>query len=184
MHRVLNLACLASILLSSISAVAQDPPVAAEPSPEHLWLKKFEGKWKTSGKTSDEDPNAPVMAGTIESELIGKFWAVNKMTVKFGDFEMQGRQTLGYDKEKEAYVGTWIDSSSDFIWRYEGTVDKGGKLLTLQAEGPDMAQPGKMALYRDCYEFVSPDEMKLISSVKGPDGKWVDFMVGTAKRVK
>lgn len=182
MHRLSQLVFLASILLPSLAAVAQPP--AAEPTPEHLWLKKFEGKWKTSGKSPGSDPKTPMMTGTIESEMIGKFWMVNKMTVKFGDFEMQGRQTIGYNKEKECYVGTWIDSSSDFIWKYEGTVDKEGKLLTLHAEGPDMTKPGKMAMYRDCYEFVSADEIKVFSSAKGPDGKWVDFMVGTAKRVK
>ncbi len=67
---------------------------------------------------------------------------------------------------------------------YEGSVDKDGRMLSLLAEGPDMTEPGKTALYRDSYEFVSDDEMKIISSVKGPDGNWIDFMRGVGKRVK
>lgn len=168
--------------LSSVTSVAQEVP-QVEQSQQHKWLEKFVGHWETTSKSvATEGQPAATMNGEIKSEMVGKFWLVTKMSADLGEFKMDGRQTVGYDKTKRKYVGTWIDNTSDFIWHYQGSVDKTGKILSLEAEGPDMSEPGKSALYRDMYEFVSTDEIKLTSSIKGPDGKWIDFMTGTAKR--
>ena len=153
--------------LSCNSSFAQEIP-QVEQSKEHKWLEKFEGHWETTSKSvATEGQPASTMHGAIDSEMVGQFWLVTKMSADLGEFKMDGRQTVGYDKEKGKYVGTWIDNTSDFIWHYQGSVDESGKILSLEAEGPDMSEPGKSALYRDMYEFVSKDEIKLTSSVKG-----------------
>lgn len=182
MRRLASFALCASILLTSITAVGQEMP-NVEPTKEHLWLKKFEGQWKTVSNVVQDGQAGPVLTGNIHSKMLGKFWVLNSMDSKIGDFEVQGRQTIGYDRTKKQFVGTWIDNTNDFIWHYTGTLDAGGKVLALVAEGPDMSEPDKQALYRDMYEFVSDDEIKLTSSVQGPDDKWIDFMAGTATRV-
>ncbi|HBE70209.1 MAG TPA: hypothetical protein DDW52_18835 [Planctomycetaceae bacterium] len=174
---------IASAALAVFAGVAQAQPPEAEPTAQHKWLKKFVGKWetKTIAKQGDQEIT---MTGQIESKMLGEFWVVNSMTAKLGDFKVVGRQQIGYSTEKKKFVGTWIDTTGDFIWRYEGTLSKNDTRLELVAEGPDMAAPGKMATYRDMYEFVSDDEVKVTSSVKGPDGKWIDFMTGSGRRVK
>lgn len=178
-----GLATCMTILLTN-AAFAQGFPVA-EPTEEHKWLEKFVGKWTTTSTALMPDgTKSPEMKGTIDSEMVGKFWVRNKMSADAGGMKIDGRQTIGYSAEKKKFIGIWVDSTADFMWHYVGSLDDDRKVLTLEAEGPDMANPGKTALYRDIYEFVSADEVKLTSSVKGPDGEWIDFMTGTSKRAK
>ena len=167
-------------LLASGRAKAQEIPMA-EPTKEHAWLQKFEGKWETQMTSRGGET---IMTGTIESKMLGKLWVVNSMVAHAGDTRIEGRQTIGFDSKKGKYIGTWIDSTSEYTWQYEGVVDKDGRRLALDAEGPDMLDPSKLAKYRDSYEFTSEDEMKVTSSVQDANGNWIDFMQGTGKRVK
>ncbi len=70
------------------------------------------------------------------------------------------------------------------LWHYEGTLDSKGKTLTLEAEGPDFADPSKTAKFRDSYEFKSPDHIIGTSSMQNQDGKWEVFMTGEFRRSK
>lgn len=186
-NRATTLAVLFLVATSSLplaQSLGQEFP-ATKVTKQHKWLQKFEGSWKTTS-TAQVAPDAPasMMTGSIESKMFGDFWMINEMTTKFEEFDVVGRQTIGYDSAKDKYVGTWIDNSSDFMWEYEGSVDETGKILSLEAEGPDMSKPETMAQYRDMYEFISDDEIKFTSSFKGRDNEWIDFMTGTAKRTK
>lgn len=171
------------VAVAIVAGFAQAQPPQAEPTAQHKFLKKFVGKWetKTSAKQGEQET---AMEGQIESKMLGQFWVVNRMTATLGEFKVVGRQQIGYSVKKKKFVGTWIDTTGDFIWHYEGSLSKNDTRLELIADGPDMTDPEKTAIYRDMYEFVSDNEVKLTSSVKGPDGKWIDFMSGTAKRVK
>ena len=106
------------------------------------------------------------------------------MTADFGGMSMRGLQTIGYDTKQGKYVGTWVDSSNDFMWRYVGTVDDAGKKLTLAADGPSFFDADKLSKFEDIYEFVAEDEMKMTSRMQTEDGSWVTFMEGTAKRTE
>lgn len=164
---------------------AQEFPEFPQPTAEHKWLEQFVGDWETTAK-SEESPDVPSMTceGTIKSQMLGGFWVVNRTTNKVQGMEIEAVQSIGYDPKKKKYIGTYVDSVMSHMWIYEGTVDKTGKILTLEAEGPNMMEPGKTAMYRDIYEFKSKDEIIATAQYQDPSGNWVTMMKGTAKRVK
>lgn len=59
------------------------------------------------------------------------------------------------------------------LWVYDGSLDAGGNVLTLETEGPDFANDfKKMVRYRDVIEFKSDDHRVLTGQTIGPDGEW------------
>jgi hypothetical protein len=69
------------------------------------------------------------------------------------------------------------------LWIYDGSLDAGGKVLTLDAEGPNFNQDG-MAKYQDVIEFVDDDHRTLKSQIQQPDGSWLHFMTAHYHRTK
>ena len=90
--------------------------------------------------------------------------------------------TLGYDPSRKRFVGTWIGSMMTNLWVYDGFLDEAGRVLTLEAEGPNMAEEGKMARYRDVIELRSDDHRVLTSHMLGDDGTWTQFMTAEYRR--
>jgi hypothetical protein len=92
--------------------------------------------------------------------------------------------TLGYDPQKQRYVGTWIGSMMTYLWVYDGEMDAAGKVLTLNAKGPSMAGDGTTGQYRDVIEMRSGDHRVLTSHVLAEDGTWQQFMTAHYRRKK
>lgn len=179
---LLQTAAFMSLLGSAFSCRAQDLPEFPAATDQHKWLRQFEGKWVCDAECVMA-PGQPVthMKSVFNCHMLGDFWIINEMDAE-GPFPMRGRQTIGYDPATGRYVGTWVDSVSSHLWHYKGSVSESGTKLVLEAEGPDMTEPGKTALYRDAYEFRSADHMVVTSSVQMPDGEWFTFMTGQSKR--
>lgn len=172
-------------LVTGLSIGAEETPGLPKPTKEHEWLKQFEGKWETISKVTPGPGMDPVECeGKIESKMLGGFWVVSDFQSDMAGEPMHAIQTIGYDAEKKLYIGTWVDSMTNHLWKYEGSVDKTGKILTLQADGPSFTKPGEKSPYRDIYEFVNKDEVKFSSQIQGEDGKWITFTTGITKRVK
>jgi hypothetical protein len=92
--------------------------------------------------------------------------------------------TLGYNPQKEKYVGTWIGSMMTHMWVYEGQLDAAERALALDTEGPSMTEEGKLAKYRETIEFKSDDHRVFTSRVQGEDGAWQQLMSANYKRKK
>jgi hypothetical protein len=84
--------------------------------------------------------------------------------------------TLGYDPDAQRFRGTFVGSMMTYLWTYDGSLDAEERVLTLDAEGPNMAEPGKMSRYQDIVELVDADERRLSSRIQMPDGSWQQFM--------
>jgi hypothetical protein len=178
--------CSAVLLIAMSSAlVAQEVPAFPQPTKEHEWLQQFVGEWETEAEAS-MGPGQPPMKckGKAASRMLGGFWLINESQGDMMGMTVNAVQTIGYDAEKKKYVGTWVDSMINYMWRYEGTVDDTGKKLILEAEGPNFMTGGKLTKFRDAYEFKSKDHIEATSSMLGDDGKWVQFMVGQMRRKK
>lgn len=138
---------------------------------QHEWLQRLVGEWRC-------EPQEGHPGGTESVRSLGGLWVVCE-----GHGEMpDGRpatmlMTLGYDPRKGRYVGTWVGSMMNWLWRYDGTLDAEQRVLTLDTEGPSFTaecQPlyDKPTRYRDCIELVGDDRRTLTSRVLGDDGEW------------
>src|SRR5262245_40236611 len=146
----------------------------AEPTREHRWLHKMIGEW-TSQAEAVMEPGKPaeVCHGTESVRSLGGLWVLSE-----GHGEMPGggpatmMMTLGYDPLRQRFVGTWVGSMMTNLWVYEGLLDADERVLTLEAEGPDMEGQSKTVKYRDVIEFESDDHRVLTSHARGDDGVW------------
>lgn len=180
---ILNLSALAILAITATAVQAQEQPQFPGPEKEHQWLQQFVGEWSTTSKVK-MGPGQPPMEceGSISSRMVGGLWVVNEMKAEMAGHSVVGLQTVGFDPAKNKYVGTWVDSMVNHLWHYEGTVDPTGKILTLDAEGPNFMAESKLTRFQDVYEFKSADEIAISSRMLDDEGKWITFMTGTAKR--
>jgi hypothetical protein len=158
-----------------------------EPQKEHLWLKRLVGNW-TSEMAMPAGPDKPpeTFRGTEAGRTLGDVWVLleGKGPMVDGSSATTLFQ-LGYDTTRKTFVGTFIGSMMTHLWVYDsGELDESGKVLTLNAEGPDFSTEGKTAKYKDKIEFVDDDYRVLTSHTPGPDGQWVQFMKAEYRRVK
>lgn len=157
----------------------------AEPQKEHNWLHRMIGSWTMVSECA-MGPGEPTQKfhATETVRSLGGLW-----TIAEGTGEMPGGgtaytiMTLGYDPASSSFVGSFVGSMMTHFWIYRGSLDPAGKVLTLDAEGPNFTT-GAITKYQDIIEIVSDDLRTLKSQSLGEDGKWVQFMSAEYRRVK
>jgi hypothetical protein len=165
------------------STVETTHEMEVKPTREHDWLRKLVGEWIYETEVGEPGKPPQKVTGTESVRAIGQIW-----TQAEANGEMPGAgpaisiTTLGYDPEKKRFIGTWIGSMMTHMWLYDGTLDTSGKVLTLNAEGPSMANDGTMADYQDVIELKSDDLRTLTARIKQADGSWQPFMSITYRR--
>lgn len=175
------------IALLNLSGVAnaQTPPEAPKPEEQHEWLTQLAGRWELEGEViSGPDQPGLKCSGKETIRAIGPFWIVAETENSIMDMQMTGVLTLGYSPKSEKFVGTWIDSMTDYIWNYEGTLDEAQKKLTLLTEGPSHNDPNKTAKYREVLEVKDKDHKVFTSSIQADDGQWLTFVTINYTRVE
>jgi len=116
-------------------------------------------------------------AGRETVRSFGDLWTIGE-----GEREMPGGgscqsiMTLGFDPQTGRFVGTFIASVMTRLWPYDGSLDAEHKVLTLDSEGPSMADEGTMSKYQDIIEFLDDNHRTLSSQFLGADGEWKPFM--------
>jgi Protein of unknown function (DUF1579) len=156
----------------------------AEPQHEHHWLQKFVGEWTYESEVMmGADRPSEKSTGIENVRSLNGLWILAE-----GQGEMPGcgaaivLMTLGYDPQKQRYVGTWIGSMMTHLWLYDGELDANERILTLNSEGPDMVGEGKMAKYKDVIDFKSDNHRVMTSHMLGNDGQWHHFMTANYRR--
>lgn len=180
--RIVAIAIAALITGSWVSAQQPEMP---KPQKEHEWLKQFVGEWDSEAE-GVAGPGQPAVKckGSMSTRMIGGFWMVSEIKGDMMGTPIHAIHTVGYDPKTKKYVGSWVDSIMNHMWKYQGEVDATGKILTLEAEGPNMTAPDKTSKYRDVYEFKSKDQIFMSSQMLGDDGKWIQFMTSNIQRKK
>lgn len=121
---------------------------------------------------------------TSVNRMIGEFWIQNEITSVGGGQKVTAIQTIGYDAKKKKYIGTWIDSMFNHMWKYEGSLSEDGNTLTMESEGPNFMTGKGMATFRDIYEFKSSTQIVAKSLVKDDKGQWIEFVKGESTRTE
>lgn len=157
----------------------------SEPQKQHQWLTRMLGAWTFESEAS-MGPGKPreKFQGSEHVRSLGGLWIVAD-----GQGDMPGggtaqmMLTLGYDPRRERFVGTWVGSMMPHMWVYEGSLDAGGSILTLDTEGPSFTEgAGGMAKFQDIIELRSEDHRILTSRTLGEDGTWQAFMTAHYRR--
>lgn len=188
-QRITSVVSAAAFIAAVFAAAAfaqQDPPAGMPEMPtateQHMWLKKFVGEWEMTAVTHMEGMK-DTSTGTEKVTPIGDFWVVAQADAAFMDMTYKSVLTLGYNPESGKYIGTWIDSFTNFMWKYEGTVNEAGTTLSLNTEGA-MEPGGEVTKFREVTEFKNDDHRVFTSSMLGPDGEWTKIVTVNYRRKK
>jgi hypothetical protein len=154
----------------------------ADVAKEHLWLSKFVGDWTMEAEGLMGPDQPPVKTTGIQTtRMLGNLWMIAEGEGECPDGSTaQSIITLGYDPQKQRFVGTFIASMMTHLWPYEGKLD--GNVLTLDSEGPSFTGEGPMVKYQDIIERVGDDHWILRSRMPGEDGQWIQFMTAHYRR--
>lgn len=182
MSRLFVLGCAVICLGGTLSA--QEVPEFPKPTKEHEWLQQLTGSWTTEAEMLIPGGETFKTQGTEEVRSVGGFWTIAENKGDFMGQPFLGVMTLGYDPQKQRYVGTWTDSMSSYLWVYEGRVDDSGKVLTLETEGPCPMAPGTTSKFREVLEIKSKDHKVFSSSIQDESGKWTTMMTIHYHRAK
>lgn len=155
-----------------------------EPSPQHHWLQVLVGKWESEMECVMEPGQPPMKSsGSEVVRSIGGLWTVAEGTglVPGGD-DVSSIMTLGFDPERELFIGTFIANCMTKMWCYTGQLDADKRILTLDTEGPNFTNTS-ITKYQDIIEIVSPNHRRLRSRMLRDDGTWNEFMLVNYRRV-
>lgn len=158
----------------------------AKPEAQHRWLEKLVGDWTFETHVpAHEGQPASKSVGRESVRSIGGLWIQAEGLGEMpGGGQATSVMTLGYDTAKKRFVGSWIGSMMTYMWVYDGELEPGGRVLTLNSEGPSMADDGTLASYQDVIEFKDDDTRTLTGRVRAADGTWQQFMTVEYRRKK
>ena len=159
----------------STASVARQAGIPELPKPqaEHEWLQQFVGEWESETESHMDPDREPEISKAIERlRPLGAFWVVNEIDAEMFGKPFHGIQTIGYDPRKRKFTGTWVDSLSNVIWTYEGSLNRERTKLTLYTEGPCPTTPDKLSKLKDVLELKDKTHKLYSSYILGTDGDW------------
>jgi len=165
-------------------AIAQGPPPALTPGPEHALLKEDVGTWDASVEMMI--PGAPPAAPSkgVETNLLScnGLCLVTDFKGEMMGAPFQGHGVSTWDPAKKKYVGNWSDSMAPGIASTEATWDAAHKTMNGTMVAPD--GQGGSAKMRSTVVYT-PDGKRVFSMfMPGPDGKEMPTMRITYTRRK
>jgi Protein of unknown function (DUF1579) len=183
MKKVVMAGFVVALLAGAGVSRAQQGAELPQPQKEHRWLQQLAGEWEAEVSMYMEPGQPPQKSKATESvRTVGGFWTVAEEKGQFMGAPFNAFMTLGYDTDKEKFVATWVDSMASNLWKYEGTLDAAGKVLTLESEGRCPQLGGKLIHVREVLEVKSKNHKVFTSSMLGDDGKWITTVVVDARR--
>ena len=138
-NRLLSLVAVTAVALVAMAAgrsYFSRQEMGPQPTKEHQHLMKGVGDWEGTMTMFGMGPE-PMKSEAHETvEAIGGFWLISRFRCDFAGTPFEGSAVTGYDPKKKKYVGTWIDSMSNYITVMEGDFDEATRTLTMHFMGP------------------------------------------------
>lgn len=104
-----------------------------KPGPQHAWIARSAGHWKTSMKMWNPDGSAmDGGAGDMKCKMTmgGRFLAMDFKSNFMGQ-EFQGAGMMGYNNIDKRFECTWYDTMTTGIMMMTGQASPDGKVLTM-----------------------------------------------------
>lgn len=144
----------------------------ATPGEHHKHLEQLVGAWDTTSRFWMA-PGAPPMESVGKARhkpILGGRFVRLTYEGDFAGLAFTGEGTVGYDKFKNKYVETWIDSFGTMTLVATGECDGQGQVRIVRGDVDDLLA-GKPSWFRSVYRFDGPDRYTLEMWGPGPDGK-------------
>ncbi len=145
---------------------------AIQPAPEHEWLHHQVGDWNVKCSYFMGSPDSPIEVDGKETVVaLGDFWVVATFEADMLGTPMCGHASTGYDPVKKKFVGTWKDTSTPFLYTFEGLLEDTGDAKTLRMSGENFDPVRECpATYVSHIKYFSDDERVLNLGVEGDGG--------------
>lgn len=155
------------------------------PTPQHQWLKQLIGNWTCNAKCEMPGGSTSITAAQETVRQIGDLFVIAELIGQTpgSDQPLSSILTLGFDPDKNKFVGSWIGSPMPQLITYEGTLSDDEKTLTLDCQAPGYDDPTETKMYQDVIVIKSPDEREFHSQIQNDDGSWTRFMTTEYKRI-
>lgn len=137
---------------ADMEAMMQEWQALMTPGEAHKRLEPLVGDWTTTTRMYMAGPGSEPMVSEGEAHahwiLDGRF-LLQEVKSEMRGVPYTGYGVSGYDSIRNTYVGTWIDSTSNWILTMKGTVDQSGKVFTAYGEmdEPDLGVYGRLVKY-------------------------------------
>jgi len=147
---------------SQTTETTPDFAAMSAPGPEHAVLEVFPGKWNYVCKLW-MDPTAEPMESNGTSEykwILGQRFLVGEYRGggAFGA-PYEGRDLLGYDKNRGEYNACWTDNMATSMMFSKGSYDAGAKTITMQGRHDDCMSGERDKPFKTVTTIISNDEM-------------------------
>ena len=162
-----------------LAETSANTPAKTSALPPAQWLHKLRGDWvyETIPARQAHDDKSMNLRGVESVRSLGDLWVVcGGHSHVPGGGTTDTLMTLGFDPQRQRFVGTWTASAMPAVWACEGDLDATQQVLTLDSQGPCLYDPSRIAHYRDVIEWVGDDRRRLTSYRLDDDGHWAALM--------
>src|SRR5262245_57850398 len=118
-----------AVLLHTNLAFAQDANAAKQ-------MKRDVGTWNVVFKMFGYASGAPAVSKSTETNvMLGDMWLISQFKGEIMGMNFEGLRQTGFDPEKKTFVLSWVDSTSPYATRMEGSWNEKTQTMTSAGTG-------------------------------------------------
>src|SRR5262245_29860641 len=126
--RMMQYLVLAALLFTSLAS-AQDVNAAKQ-------MKRDVGAWNVVIKMLGDPSGQPAVSkGTETNVMLGDLWLIGHFKGNIMGSNFEGLRQTGFDPEKKTFVASWVDSTSPYVTRLEGSWNEKTQTMTSTGTG-------------------------------------------------